>query len=323
MGGLIQTSKVSPVYLQDAISRAPLLWYRLLPNSTFGPGILVGLSIATGSLVFLLYHLVRQKYWLINVWQKLIVTLPLLAFLAVGLVVSAKIGGGGDLHNMDMFFISLIFSTAVAWRHGGRQWLDGTDKGPIWLKMVIVAALMIPALAPLQAMRSYGFGEKTSWLVALTDAPNERALDMYPAPRVIDASLRAIQSEIDDSVRSGQILFIDQRQLLTFGFITGTPLVPDYDKKVLMERALTSNYKYFEHFYADLETKRFSLIITQPLNSPKKGSDDQFGEENNAWVKWVADPLLCYYAISQTLPDVNVQLLIPRTDIQDCSKGFP
>lgn len=63
-----------------------------------------------------------------------------------------------------------------------------------------------------------------------------------------------------------------------------------------------------------MENKRFSLIITQPLNAPQKGSDSQFGEENDAWVKWITTPLLCFYEIKQTLVDVNVQLLIPEQD---------
>jgi hypothetical protein len=315
--------EVSPENLQGAISNQPLLWYRLLPNSTYGLGILLGLFLATGPLVFSLYYFGRKGRWLMNIWQKLSIILSLVAFLAVGLVVSAKIGGGGDLHNMDMFFIGLLFSVTVAWRHGGGQWLEGAHKEPIWLRMVIVASLVIPALEPLQDMRSYTFVEKASWLVALTDAPNERALDLYPEQAVIDESLDVIQDEIGRYINDGEILFIDQRQLLTFGFVTGVPLVPDYDKKVLIERALSSNHEYFDRFYKDLEDRRFSLIITQPLNTPKKGSSDQFGEENNAWVKWVADPLLCYYEIRRTLSDVNVQLLIPGDGVAECSKDLP
>ena len=317
-------TQISLENLPEVIAEQALLWYRLFPNSTYGPGILLGLLMATGPLLFLLYYLIQKKYWAINVWQKSFVALPLLAFLAIGLVISTKIGGGGDLHNMDMFLISLVFSAAVAWIHGGRQWLEvAARQAPIWLRMIVVAVLILPALVPLREMRSFSFDEQASWLLGLTDAPNERALDMYPSQAVVDDSLEAIQDEIDRSIDTGEILFIDQRQLLTFNFVSGVPLVPDYDKKVLIERALASNLDYFSRFYDDLENKRFSLIVTQPLNTPRKGSDDQFGEENNAWVKWVADPLLCYYEIQQTLSDVNVQLLIPRSGDLDCSKELP
>lgn len=319
---VIQNSDVSPTFLQEAVSNQSLLWYRLLPNSTYGLGILLGTLVATGPLVLLLYYFARRNKWPAHPLQKLSIILPLIAFLAVGLVVSAKIGGGGDLHNMDMFFIGLLFSMALAWQNGGRQWLEHAHQESIWIKIAIVAALMIPVFTPLQNMRSYNFIEKVSWLVALTDAPNERALDMYPSQVVIDSSLKVIQTEINKA-GDGEVLFIDQRQLLTFGFIKDVPLVVDYDKKVLIERALSSNRQYYEDFYADLKNHRFSLIVVQPLNTPKKGSSDQFGEENNAWVKWVADPLLCYYEIHQTLSDVNVQLLTPGSEAADCSKELP
>ena len=47
-----------------------------------------------------------------------------LAFLVVGLVASVKIGGGGDLHNMDMFLIGLLFTSALAWQNGGSDWIQ-------------------------------------------------------------------------------------------------------------------------------------------------------------------------------------------------------
>ncbi|CAG0981362.1 hypothetical protein ANAEL_01764 [Anaerolineales bacterium] len=309
--------------LSGTVSQQSLLWYRLLPNSTYEPGILLGLLVAAAPLTLILYYLVSKKYWKMNAWQMLSIVVPLLAFLAVGFVVSAKIGGGGDLHNLDMFLIALVFSLAVAWDRGGRQWLESVGRETVWVKALIVASVIIPALVPLQEMRSYSFGDKASWLVGLTDVPNERALDMYPSQSVIDDTLKSIQNEIDKSVDNGEILFIDQRQLLTFGFVKNVPLVPDYDKKVLIERALASNRDYFQLFYKDLADKRFSLIISQPLNTPRKGSGNEFGEENNAWVKWVADPLLCYYQVKQTFLDAGVQLLAPKEGDLDCADELP
>jgi hypothetical protein len=319
---VIQNSDVSPAFLQDAVTNQSLLWYRLLPNPTYGMGILWGTLVAAGPLVLLLYYFIRRNKWPVHPLQKLSMLLPLIAFLAVGLVVSAKIGGGGDLHNMDMFFIGLLFSMAVVWEHGGRQWLENADQESIWIKILIVACLVIPVFTPLQSMRSYDFIEKVPWLLVLKDVSNERALDMYPTQAVIDESLNFIQSEIDQA-GEGEVLFIDQRQLLTFGFVQNTPLVPDYDKKVLIERSLSENREYFETFYRDLADHRFSLIISQPISTPQKGSDSQFGEENNAWVKWVSAPLLCYYEIYETLRDVNVQLLVPKAEPVDCSTELP
>jgi hypothetical protein len=47
-------------------------------------------------------------------------------------------------------------------------------------------------------------------------------------------------------------------------------------------------------------------------------SEYHFGDENNAWVKWVAGPILCYYKPLVTFKDVKVQLLTPREDAGDC-----
>jgi hypothetical protein len=259
-----------------------------------------------------------------NTWQKLAIVLPLLAFWAVGVVVSTKIGGGGDLHNMDMFLIGLFFTAVIALHNSDwRNLLLAEHTGSFWLKLVVVMLLILPAVGALQEMRSYNFGEDASRLVALTDAANEKALEMYPSQQVIDDSLRSIQREVELALGAGDVLFLDQRQLLTFGFITNVPLVPEYDKKVLMEQALASNRDYFEEFYRDLQDDRFSLIITQPLNTPRKGSDYQFGEENNAWVKWISRPLLCYYEEKQTFLEVNVQLLVPNPEVADCTKKLP
>ncbi len=321
--GLITSSSISPGRIQTKITQQPLLWYRLLPNETYSLGVLAGLFIATAPLVIiLLYLLVSKKYRISNL-QAWMAVPPLLAFLAVGLVVSSKIGGGGDLHNLDMYLIGLLFAGVSAVHSGALEWVRNSELESASVKIVIVLLIAIPAIGPLQSMRTYQYSGSVAWLVALTNAPSERSLDIYPSQEEINKSVAAIQHKADLEKATGEILFMDQRQLLTFGFVQGIPLVPDYDKKALMENALIKNAHYFHDFYNDLEKKRFSLIVIQPLNITKKGSDYQFGEENDAWVRWVAKPLLCYYEINQTLISVNVQLLVPRTGTMDCAKDLP
>jgi hypothetical protein len=323
LGNITAGLIASPESVQEQVTRQPLLWYRLFPNPTFGIGILPGLLLAAGPLLFLLFYFMGKKSWKLNVLQRLAIFLPLLAFLAVGSVVSTKIGGGGDLHNMDMFLIGLYFSVVLALINGGRNWIQTIHQEPGWVKLVLVISLIIPALGPLQEMRSYNLGKYASWLVVLTDVQNEKSLEMYPSQDVIDDSLSSIQREVDSALGRGEVLFLDQRQLLTFGYIKGVPLVPDYDKKVLIEQALASNHDYFQGFYRDLQEGRFSLIVSQSLSTSKKGSEYQFGEENDAWVKWISRPLLCYYEIKRTLVEVNVQLLVPRQNPLNCSKKLP
>jgi hypothetical protein len=310
-------------YVIDSTASQPLLWYRLLPNSTYGTGILLALLYAVVPLAVLLFYITRKKIWQLNALQKLSLLLPLVAFLVVGLIVSAKIGGGGDLHNMDMFLIGLLFTGTAAWRHGGREWVLDENKIPDLLKAVIVFSIVNSSMGPLQAIRSFEYGEDIDRINVLTDMPFGETVEMLPAQQVIDEALQIIQTEVDIARAQGEILFLDQRQLLTFGYITDVKLAPEYEKKLLMNEALGDKKAYFETFHADLAAHRFSLIISEPLRSPVKDSSFQFGEENNAWVKWVSIPVLCYYEPKIALTEVGVQLLVPRAEPVDCSNQLP
>jgi len=224
---------------------------------------------------------------------------------------------------MDMFLIGLLFSCAVAWQNGGSDWIqNGRGISPL-MKIVIVILLVNSSISPLLEMRSFTLGEEAPWLKTLTDANSETAMEMLPTQVEIDSAIQTIQEESDKAKSQGEVLFSDQRQLLTFGYITGIPLVPEYEKKVLMNQALSGDAAYFQTYYADLAAKRFSLIVTETLHTPSQDSSYEFGEENNAWVKWVSIPTLCYYEPLTTIKTFRVQLLVPREDAVDCSASLP
>ena len=310
--------------VSTTISTQPLLWYRLLPNATYGTGILVGFLIAVLPLVIVLFHLAFSRRWKLNVWQSLAILSPLLAFLVVGLVVSTKIGGGGDLHNMDMFLIGLLFTAVIAWEKGGKEWFANIQFAPLGLKMIVLVLFLLPGLQPFRELHYNGFVQDVSRFATLTDTLKKEKLNSFPSPEMTEGSLETIRKEVADvRAQGGVILFMDQRQLLTFGFIQGVPLVPEYDKKLLMDQALSSNADYFKDYYADLAAKKFDLIVSEILRKPVKDSSYEFGEENNAWVNWVSIPTLCYYEPKVTLPEVGIQLLVPRADTNGCSSLLP
>lgn len=317
-GGAISVDSVT-----TSMTVQPLLWYRLFPNATYGVGILLALLIAIAPTVAILFYLSVTKKWVLNTWQKLAIVLPLLAFLGVGLVVSTKIGGGGDLHNMDMFLIGIFFTVVIAWENGGRQWLERIGQSPVWVKGMLVLLMVIPGIQPLSALRTFQSGEDTTWLVRLTDISDKKFLEMLPPDEEVGYILQAIRQEVDDRKSQGEVLFLDQRQLLTFGYIQDVPLVPEYEKKMLMNEAMAARADYFASFYADLEARRFSLIVSEPLRAPIKDSNFEFGEENNAWVKWVVEPMLCYYQEIETFRSVQIQLLVPKPDELDCASQLP
>jgi hypothetical protein len=305
-----------------ASTNQPLLWYRLFPNATYGDGILYGLLVAAGPLVGVLIY-VGMRQWKLNMLQRLSIALPLLAFLVVGLIVSTKIGGGGDLHNMDMFLIGLMFTAGLAWRAGDSHRLAGAPA--FWGGIPVLFLLLVaaPAFQPLMSLRPLSFAGDVNWLAVLADAQRPRDLGSLPSDDTVVASLGELRAAVTNAQAHGPVLFMDQRQLLTFGYIRNIELVSAYEKKRMMDEALSADRAYFQPFYRDLASHRFPLIVSSPLRTPIKDSEYGFGEENNAWVKWVAKPILCYYQEKDTLTEVKVELLVPRSDNADCVAALP
>jgi hypothetical protein len=320
-GNTISTRVITTLTIQ------PYIWSRLLPNATYGSGILMGLMLAVLPLIAILVYLVRSGQWKLDAWQKLAIVLPLLAFFGVGLVASVKIGGGADLHNMDMLIIGLMFAGALAWRKGAYQWIDKLPAAPIWIRVAMVLLILLPGYRPLAGMAPISITEDLSTVATLADItrdplPNPLP-DTLPSHSDTQKALERLRQAVAEAATQGDVLFMDQRQLLTFGYITDVPLIPQYDKKVLINHALSGNAQYFQGFYKDLASQRFSLIITSPVNRRLDRSEGHFGEENNAWVKWVSTPLLCYYQPLDRLKKVDIDLLVPNQDISACDQILP
>jgi hypothetical protein len=161
------------------------------------------------------------------------------------------------------------------------------------------------------------------WLIALTAIlallspvtyalrQNERLV--LPPPDKTTESINAVRNKVEEYSKQGEILFIDHRQLLTFGLVKQVPLIDHYEKKYLMDDALTGKAENFAAFYRDLADQRFALIINEPLNLITRGEDYSFGEENDAYVRWVTTPLFCQYEPLYTSQATSLELLVPRT----------
>jgi len=284
----------SPQKLKSSTALAqPLLWYRMLPNVNFPEGILFGLLLATLPVVALLMWLAFTRRWRLNWAQALGYAGAGLVFLGAGIVASAKIGGGNNLHNLDMFLITLVLLAALAIR---RQTQPAAAAWPAWVPAALLLACLLPA-----------------WSAVKLGGPLH-----LPAVAETQDALQTLQKRVTKVQKRGPVLFIDQRQLLTFGYIEGVTLIPDYEKKFLMDKAMAGDQDYFARFYRDLADKRFAMIVTEPLFDNLQDMTSGFQEENNAWVQWVAQPLLCYYAPVETLPGARTQLLVPRDTPQGC-----
>ena len=187
----------------------------------------------------------------------------------------------------------------------------------------MLLAIALPALQPLMALRPISFAKDVDWLVVLADVERAKDLGSLPSQVTVATELQKLRTDVSTAEAHGDVLFMDQRQLLTFGYIKDVQLIPEYEKKQMMDEALSGNLNYFEPFYRDLASHRFALIVSDPLRTPIKDSDYGFGEENNAWVKWVARPVLCYYEEKDTLVNVRVEILVPRQVLNDCSSVQP
>lgn len=277
-----------------------LLWNRLLPNATYPMGILPGILIVTAPLLIALYQMLRGKTLQLHPLRWLALLALLLILFVGGALVSTKIGGGGDLHNMDAFFVMLGLMTLSLWAE--QVSVEGEAKaawGQVSWK-AISAALLIPLAFALPGIR---------FMHQYNQSMTER--DIKKLQRIISETI----------ANGGEVLFVTERQLITFGDLQNIPLIPEYEQVELMEMAMSGNREYLEQYYSDLENRRFALIIAeeQKFTQQKKGA---FSEEDNAWVRYAGAPLLCNYKPFLTLTSVNVQIFEPRSGQPPCKDPF-
>lgn len=270
-------------------TRQPLLWERLYPNPTFPPGILGALAWVTLPLIIWLIVVIVSKKWPINWFQKISIIAVAGTFLTVGIIASMKIGGGSNLHNLDMFLVSLMLVTASAILYLGQKGNIFSDQTPL-INLLLIAVLITP--------------------VTYTLVGGSRLA--LPSDEATRESLAVVQTKIEEYNQQGEILFIDHRQLLTFNLVKNVPLIDAYEKKYLMDYAMAADTEYFDPFYKDLRNQRFALIVNEPANIIIRGSEYSFGEENDIYVHWVTQPLLCAYEPIYTSFETSIQLLIPR-----------
>jgi hypothetical protein len=127
--------------------------------------------------------------------------------------------------------------------------------------------------------------------------------------------VNVIKSMVEEEARSGgEVLFINQRHLLTTGIVEDVPLVPDYEVVFLMEMAMGNNRLYLDQFEQDLKDHRFGYILGGTPRINYQDNDKAFSEENNVWVERVTVPMLCYYQIAVKLPHSGMSLLTPRSE---------
>ncbi len=267
-----------------------LLWYRLLPNATFGPGILKATAVLV--LPGLVWAVVSARRWARGLHPVRLLGLAgiLAALLAEGLVVSVKIGGGGDLHNLDAFVAALLLTMAYAL--AGKP--DADRAFPAGIGLLQRVAVLVVLVAP------------AFWTARLGGPPVPR--DHAAAWRAVEGIRQALEPIVR---QGGRVLFLGQRHLLTFGLVGEVPLEPDYEKTFLMEMAMSRNEAYLSAFHADVEQHAFDAIVTGRLSVAPRGRGHRFGEEDDIWSQEVAAPLLEAYRPALVLEGTDVWVMVP------------
>lgn len=269
-----------------------LLWYRLFPNPTFPMGILFGILIVSAPLLVLIVLSIKKNphiwHWIRILSLSAILTVLLLG----GLIVSIKIGGGTNLHNLDAYMVILVVSGSYLYFNrfeidrGKTQRLTENPLG--WLTIL---ALWVPVLFNVLAGGRF------------------ISQDLHQSQETVDEIRLAVAER---SAGGGEVLFISERQLLAFGSLENIPLVPEYEKNILIEMAMADNQPYLNDFHHDIQIHRFELIITDPLvDRIRFKSFHSLAEENNYWVRQVVRPILCSYLPLEAFVELEVQVLVP------------
>jgi hypothetical protein len=282
----------NPVEIYESSFTSYMLWERLLPNPSYALGILPAILLVSAPL--LIYLALGLKILRRNLHPIRLIALGaiLLVLLAGGLVVSVKIGGGTNLHNLDMYLVVLLLIATELYM-GKTTTADSQPvkvTAPLWLKF---AAAAVPVLF----LASFN-GLSTS----TTDI------------RTANQELAVLQKYIDQAgAKDGEVLFISQRHLLTFDLIKDTPLVHDYEKMLLQEMVMGQNEAYLAEFADQMYKQQYSMIISDPL--PTKFRDPEtmpLAMENNVVFTELVPLFRCAYRIEDTLVDGSVVIYVPR-----------
>ena len=268
-----------------------MLWYRLLPSGTNPLGILPATILVSAPLVLIILIVLRRHRQTFHPLRLAGIFTAITILLAGGLVVSIKIGGGSDLHNLDAYFLMLTLCGGYFYFH---RW---TPEFPVDMPASSnFGALVLVMILPIWFILQTG-GTLFTWNHVMADKVEN-----------------TIRTQAEQVARGGgEVLFISQRHLLALKMVD-VPLIPAYEQDYLMEMAMSHNQAYLDQFQSDLRQQRFAMIVAEPQSDHLYQREHNFSEENNLWVLDVSQPILCYYEL-ENLPgmELNVSLYIPRS----------
>ncbi len=272
--------------------RQDLLWYRLLPNATYEFGILIPLVILSIPLWYFSQYGIKRLHPL----RKIGLIVMMVLLLGGGIVVSVKIGGGSDIHNLDSYLVFSIILGSYAFFGCIRpeeKNFSSTEKNFSLQKMLWAIALIfvIPTLSVLRGVKPY---------VAYN-------------PEEVASTIQKIQAEIDKVQPDQDILVMYQWPLITFEYlqVKSARVTHEYINVILIDMAMSRNVNYLKKFHNDLCKHRFGLIITELQPTSLQGRKHNFGEENDIWWSEITSALLHSYSRIERFSEASIELYIP------------
>ena len=271
-----------------------LLWYRLWPNNNFALGIIPAILIISGPLL-ITFILAMRQWSSLHVIRWLGLIGMIVVLFAGGTVVSTKIGGGGDLHNMDTYAV-LIAIVALYFFSGRVKTEIGNSNPKIRVSLISAIAVVTPFIILIPMLSPYPKYNETR---------NQQAL-------------QELVGAVNDIGKQGSVLFISDRELVALREVD-VPLVYDYEVVTLMEMAMSGNQAYLNRFYDDLSHHRFAAIVSGRQNLVIK-QDGIFAEENNVWNTFVSPYIVCNYESDMTVEadGTRIEIYVPRTEPENC-----
>ena len=269
-----------------------LIWHRLLPNQTYSYGILLGLLIVVlplGLLVlqkFLGKELHKKIHWI----RLLGLGCILSVFLLGGILVSVKIGGGGDLHNLDAF---LVFYACIS-LYFVRDQIQLENSLTYSGKQVSPVLVLLTVVVPVVLLVSSEVIHKT------IDSRTEQT-EIAILQKVVDTA----------NQQPGKPLFISETQLLAFQNLHNVDPIPEYEKVFLMEMVMSQNTSVLDPFQEKMKRQEFSMIVTDSTWILVEDIRSSFGIEGRLWIDKVVEPMLQYYEPLLSMENGSIRVLVP------------
>jgi hypothetical protein len=235
--------------------------------------------------------------------RKTAIGILIFLFLLGGIVVSSKIGGGNNLHNFDGYLILLMICDLYFVINGvqGDKKLEGI--GMDALRRIVLIGICLQA------------GWIVLYLPGLSDLKTLSSAE---------AEVDHIQGLVDTVKNNDQrpVLFIYQTQLIATKTIKGALPVANMDNVALQDFAISNSPSLLSDYYEGISKQTWSMILMPPIFSENiKNAGFVFGEENNAWITYIAKPLLCsYHSVEQSL-DFDYEIFLPTENAQSCLPG--